>query len=71
MSAWPGSPIASGALVVADGADGIVPPDHSRVIAERIANARLVTLDGCGQMAPAERPDVVGDLLRDWLGLSR
>ena len=41
--------------------------EHHEDIASAIPRARLVVIDDCGHMAPAEQPRVVSELLGEWL----
>ena len=43
-------------LVIAGGADGTTPPEMAHDLAERIPNAELVELPGCGHCPPLEQP---------------
>ncbi len=40
---------------------------HHREIADAIPGARLVVIEECGHMSPAEQPKVVSGLLANWL----
>ncbi len=59
--------IACPTLVMCGDSDELTPPEHSREIAEGIANARLVVIEDCGHLAAIERPDVVNAEMRAWL----
>lgn len=54
-------------LVVAGLADVATPPDHARRIAEGIGGARLVLLGGAAHLANVACPEVVTQLLTDFL----
>lgn len=54
-------------LVVAGRQDALAPLDGQRELARRIADADLVVIEGCGHLAPLERPEAVSALLRYWL----
>ena len=41
--------------------------DQHREMAEVIPGARLEVIEECGHLSPAEQPDAVSRLLRDWL----
>lgn len=41
--------------------------DQHRQMAEAITGSRLVIIEDCGHLSPAEQPTVVTDLIRDWL----
>ncbi|MGH3650147.1 MAG: alpha/beta fold hydrolase [Acidimicrobiia bacterium] len=43
--------------------------EHHEDIAAAVPGARLAVIEDCGHMAPVEQPDVVLDLLSDWLGI--
>ena len=51
--------IAAPTLVVCGTEDTATPPEHSRVLAERIAGAELVWIDGAGHHSPVEAPEAV------------
>ena len=55
-------------LVVSGALDAICPPRFHEEIADELADARIVTIDG-GHLLPLERPDAVGALLRAWRDL--
>lgn len=53
------------AVVVAGTADRLTPLAHAREIAEALPDCRAVhEWQGIGHMAPLERPEAVGDVLR-------
>lgn len=54
-------------LVVTGDADRLIPPENSRILAERIPNASLRTLRGAGHDFPTERPDETARLVSDFL----
>lgn len=54
-------------LVVTGDADRLVPPENSRVLAERIPNASLRTLRGAGHDFPTERPEETARILSSFL----
>ncbi len=54
-------------LVVAAEADQMTPARAGRLVADRIARARFVSLPGCGHSMLAERPNEVLDALRAFL----
>lgn len=56
------------ALVIAGADDHVCSPDLATELADALPNAELRVLDGCGHMAPIERPDAVAGLLESWLG---
>ena len=60
--------IAAPALVIGGAADPAAPPEELRAIADGIAGARLVLLDGAAHLAPVEQPGAVTLLLLDHLG---
>jgi len=55
------------ALVVGAEADRAVPPEHSRVLAEGLPNARLCMIPEAGHMANLERPEAFNICLLDFL----
>lgn len=59
--------IACPSLVMVGDSDLLTPPEHAREMAEAIAGARLVVLEGCGHMLTWERPQDVTAALVDWL----
>ena len=54
-------------LVIVGDEDQTTPPRESEVLAERMPNARLVTLGATGHMAPIEKPEQTGVLIREFL----
>lgn len=56
------------ALVVCGREDQITPLEGSELMAAEIPGARLAVLEHCGHMSALEQPDVVTDLVREWLG---
>jgi pimeloyl-ACP methyl ester carboxylesterase len=44
-------------LCITGDQDRMVPPEHSRLLHERIAGSRLEVVEGAGHMLPLERPD--------------
>ncbi|MCC6528059.1 MAG: alpha/beta fold hydrolase [Polyangiaceae bacterium] len=54
-------------LVVCGDADGLIPPDNSRLLAERIPGATLVWLPGAGHDFATELPERTAELLRSFL----
>ncbi len=59
--------IAHETLVLTGDADRLIPPENSRVLAERIPNATLRTLRGAGHDFPTERPDETAALVLEFL----
>jgi pimeloyl-ACP methyl ester carboxylesterase len=55
------------ALVIGAEADRAVPPDHSRVLAEGLPNARLCMIAEAGHMANMEQPDAFNTCLLEFL----
>jgi pimeloyl-ACP methyl ester carboxylesterase len=51
--------------VVVGSRDVLTPPRTARVIAERVPQARLTLLEGCGHMVMLERPDALHVLLTE------
>jgi pimeloyl-ACP methyl ester carboxylesterase len=58
-------------LVIAGDRDPIVPPEQSRVIADRVPNAELALIRGAGHMPFMERADEYQRALGDWLRRTR
>ena len=54
-------------LVVVGAEDTLTPPDLSRMIAEGIVGARLVTIRGAGHLANVEQPAAFTAALASWL----
>jgi pimeloyl-ACP methyl ester carboxylesterase len=54
-------------LVVWGREDRWIPVAHADLFVNAIAGARKVVLDDCGHMPQAERPEAVGDMLREFL----
>ncbi len=52
-------------LAVAGSADVATPPSGLALVAEGVADGRLVVLDGVGHLAPAEAPETVARLVRE------
>lgn len=59
------SAVRADTLVVAGGADGLLPVSEQRRFAGRLANARCVVLSETGHDVSAEAPDVVAALVAD------
>ena len=56
------------ALVIAGAHDGFTPPERSRAMAEAIPNAVLVEVVNGSHTSPIERPHLVNDAVREFLG---
>lgn len=54
-------------LVLCGRQDALSPPDWHREMASAIDGAELVVLEGCGHMAPMEKPEETTAALRRWL----
>ncbi len=54
-------------LVIVGEQDTLTPPDLSRVIADGISNATLVTIPDAGHLANVEQPDAFDATLHTWL----
>jgi pimeloyl-ACP methyl ester carboxylesterase len=54
-------------LVVTGDADRLIPPDNSRLLAERIPCAKLQFIASAGHDFPSDRPGETADLLSDFL----
>jgi pimeloyl-ACP methyl ester carboxylesterase len=54
-------------LVVAGARDGFTPPELSRAMAAAIPGAELCEIEDGSHTAPLERPDLVGQVVRDFL----
>lgn len=55
-------------LVLCGADDGMVPPENSRQLAERIPGARLALIPECGHLPMLEQPEAVARLVFDHLG---
>lgn len=56
-------------LVLCGEDDGMVPPENSRQIAQRIPGARLALIPQCGHLPMLEKPETVASLVFDFLGV--
>jgi 3-oxoadipate enol-lactonase len=56
-------------LVLCGEDDGMVPPENSRQIAERIPGARLALIPQCGHLPMLEQPEAVRDLVLEAMGV--
>jgi len=54
-------------LVLAGNEDVLVPPENSKILAERIPNARLQVIEGGGHRFLIEKPDVFNNAVLDFL----
>jgi len=54
-------------LVLAGNEDVLVPPENSKILAERIPNARLQVIEGGGHQFLIEKPDVFNNAVLDFL----
>jgi pimeloyl-ACP methyl ester carboxylesterase len=64
----PGLPaITCPTLVVAGEKDEVTVPEHAREMADRIPDARLVTIPDCGHLSTLEQPAPVTAALTSWL----
>jgi 3-oxoadipate enol-lactonase len=59
--------IAAPTLVIVGERDAVTPPELSAELAERIANARLVTIAGAGHLCNLERPAEFNRAVREFL----
>ena len=59
--------ITAATLVVAGLADGATPPAHARRIADAVPGARLALIAGAAHLANVARPELVTQLLVDFL----
>ncbi|MCH9710709.1 MAG: alpha/beta hydrolase, partial [Actinomycetia bacterium] len=57
----------TGTLIIHGAADKLVPVKIAKEAAQRIPNARLHVLDGCGHWSPRERPAEVNAAVREFL----
>ena len=55
-------------LVLAGRHDFLFPPECQAILADRLPNARLVLIERAGHNAPSERPEVVIEVMRRFLG---
>ena len=63
-----GARITCPTLVMHGAQDRVEPVGEAEQVAQRIAGAELLLVDGAGHMAQVDRPDVVGPAIRDFLG---
>ena len=56
-------------LVLVGDVDVITPPAESELMARSIPGARLAVIPGAGHMAPVEEPEIVNQVLLDFLGV--
>lgn len=61
------SEITTPTLVIGGSEDFMTPLKFSKYLAEHIANAELVTIEGGGHMMALEKPQVVTDAITSWL----
>jgi poly(3-hydroxyoctanoate) depolymerase len=54
-------------LIVAGGSDPLVPPANSRLLAWRMPDARLHVVPGGGHLLTADQPDIVGELINEFI----
>ena len=54
-------------LVLAGNEDVLVPPENSKILAERIPNARLQVIEGGGHQFLIEKPDAFNNAVLDFL----
>lgn len=54
-------------LVLVGDSDALTPPDNARELAEGIAGARLVVVEGCGHLSTIEQPAAVNGALVEWM----
>lgn len=56
------------ALVICGRQDALTPLDCAMELAAGITDARLVVAEDCGHLSALERPEVVSEAMRTWLG---
>jgi 3-oxoadipate enol-lactonase len=60
LAVWDATPhlgrIVAPTLVIAASEDTVAPPEHGRIIADGVADGRLVVLDDCAHLASANQP---------------
>jgi len=61
------SQIQAPTLVVGCAEDRVMPVENSRFLAERIPNARLVVLKGCGHLCPIEKAQEFNEVVLEFL----
>jgi len=54
-------------LVIAGSLDAATPPEMSQVLADKLPNARFVTLDGASHLSAIEQPDSFFSAVNGWL----
>jgi 3-oxoadipate enol-lactonase len=61
------SEIKSPTLIIAGEEDILIPVRYSKMLSEEIVNSNLVTLKGCGHVAPIEKPEEFNRIVLDFL----
>jgi len=59
--------ISAPTLALTGDQDTIVPPQQAKQIAERVPNAKLVTIPDCGHMVMTEQPKAYQSIVNTWL----
>jgi len=54
-------------LVVTGDADRLIPPENSRLLAERIPGAKLRVIAGAGHDFPSDKPEETAEIVREFL----
>ena len=54
-------------LLITSKEDNVMPPERSEHMAANIRNSNLVYVENCGHLAPLEQPDIINQILSDWL----
>jgi pimeloyl-ACP methyl ester carboxylesterase len=54
-------------LIITGSADRLVPPENSRILAERIPGARLHVIQGAGHSFPTETPEEAARVITEFL----
>jgi len=58
-------------LVVSGDADRLISNEYSREMADLIPRAKLEIVAQCGHLTPMEQPEVLVEVIDDWLGGGR
>ena len=54
-------------LIIASQNDCVMPSRESDILADKIRNAELVTIENCGHLVMLEQPDRLNRIISDWI----
>ncbi|WP_454784023.1 alpha/beta fold hydrolase [Legionella sp. WA2024007413] len=54
-------------LLIASQQDNVMPIERSEHMAQHIENSKLIYMEQCGHMAMLEKPNLLNQILKDWL----